>query len=613
MSGLAGLGTLAATGTTALNEGEDSAVVHQQDDEIEDDTTVHPVFGFAAESVDVDPPVDPDHEVSLLERNRETGLDAFPERYFEPTGLSIEPGETVQFRLESSTHTVTAYHPEVGYEQRVPDDSGPISSPLLWQGSYFLYTFEEPGVYDLGCLVHGWAGTVCRVVVGEASGPGATEVPEPAYRNSHPDPADPGPPDWLAAAVFRDSALDPEAILDQGTVGWDDLDPESTAFPTRLLTPPHAGRSLLAALSGDPAGVETAASGSVHLTPVENGLLWHLVLEETECVTQVHVHEGRRGEDGPVVAPMVTYTEEADGTGEGDPVSTTPDEPIVEGGVIDDIELVDAILDDPGAYYVSVHTTHNPDGAIRGQLRGGHPDDIVEREPEPAEFTVSNLNPEDVTVEQGDLVSVSATVSNEGDIPATQTVEFRIDGVTEAEQELELGCRESTTVTFEDIETADLEPGEYEHSIAADDEVFGTLSVVEDDDVTDPVADDPPDDEPPDDDPDDEPDDEPPDDDPDDEPDDEPPDDGPAEFVVSGLDPETLVVDPFEEFTVSATIENVGGEAGTQTVELRVGDDVVASQERELDAGQSETVTFEDVDAGYRIRRERVRDIHRRQ
>jgi len=47
--------------------------------------------------------------------------------------------------------------------------------------------------------------------------------------------------------------------------------------------------------------------------PGEAGtLMVDLVLEDIECVTQAHIHEGERGEDGPVVAPLLEYTGDVD-------------------------------------------------------------------------------------------------------------------------------------------------------------------------------------------------------------------------------------------------------------------------------------------------------------
>jgi len=83
-----------------------------------------------------------------------------------------------------------------------------------------------------------------------------------------------------------------------------------------------------------------------------------------------------------------------------------------------------------------------------------------------------------VTVTRGDLIDVSASIQNVGDISDTQTVEFRIDDETVAERRLELDGRESRRITFEEIDTRTLEPDEYEHGVfTEDDSETGTLTV----------------------------------------------------------------------------------------------------------------------------------------
>lgn len=381
-----GLGVLSSGGVTA-QEDDPADEDDPEDDEPEEVTDdVHPIFGYSAESLDVEPPVEPDHEVSLLESDREQADVPFPEWHFDPVGLYVDPGETVQFTLESHFHTITAYHPQMGYTQRVPDGVGSISSPVLWEDAYFLYTFDEPGVYDLLCLPHEWAGMVIRVVVGEATGPGSEEVPEPTWGDAWPDPDDPIAPDWLAATVLRDPAMDPDNVIDQGSVSWADLDPESKAFPIDL-TPPDTGEPLVSSLSSAAHGVYSNGHGCAHFASVEGGLSYDLLLEDIEFVTQAHIHEGRRGETGPVVAPLAIFNDELDGTGDGEPRSAGPDTPIFESGFIDDTDLVEAILEDPSAFYVNVHTTRQPQGEIRGQIRRHEfleeepPDDDDDEEP----------------------------------------------------------------------------------------------------------------------------------------------------------------------------------------------------------------------------------------
>jgi plastocyanin len=143
------------------------------------DDQIHPAFGFSALSDDVEPPVEPDHEVHLRTEAREDWPN--PEYFFDPTGLYVEPGDTVRFTVASPFHNVVAYHPGFGQTRRVPENVPPVSSPLFAADAYWLYAFDEPGVYDLYCGPHSFLGMVVRVVAGEASGPGAEPVPEPTF------------------------------------------------------------------------------------------------------------------------------------------------------------------------------------------------------------------------------------------------------------------------------------------------------------------------------------------------------------------------------------------------------------------------------------------------
>lgn len=233
---------------------------------------IDPMWGFPALSDETEPPTDPDHEVELQIRPSDAPT---PEFLFDPTGLSIEPGDTVRFSYESPHHTVTAYHPAFGYLQRVPDEVPPFSAPALPQGGYWLYTFEQPGVYDLHCAPHEIFGHAMRLVVGSASGPGAEPLPDLCpqegtageTRTAMPGTAtaettttageggpegDEGgqeggeteggteeggereggeaelaPPRVGAYTVLSDPALDPDAIAEEGQVSWDELSPES--------------------------------------------------------------------------------------------------------------------------------------------------------------------------------------------------------------------------------------------------------------------------------------------------------------------------------------------------------------------------------------------------
>jgi|AntDeeMetagen134_2_1112570.scaffolds.fasta_scaffold01650_11 plastocyanin len=202
------------------------------------DHEVHPVYGFSSQAAKVAPPVEPDHEVQALIRPRE-GV-PIPEFFFEPTGLFIEPGDTVKFTMATPHHNVVAYHPQFGFQRRVPQVTPPFSSPMLPGGGYWLYTFEKPGVYEMNCAPHEYWGMVMRIVVGEVSGPAADPLPDLcAQPPGGGDGGDEGgeggesegpelrPPEFTAHTVLTDPALAPDRIVERGGVSWDDLAAES--------------------------------------------------------------------------------------------------------------------------------------------------------------------------------------------------------------------------------------------------------------------------------------------------------------------------------------------------------------------------------------------------
>ncbi len=159
------------------------------------------------------------HEVRLIIEPVEGS--PIPQFYFEPTGLSIEPGDTIRFIAETPHHTVTAYHPQHGKPQRVPEGVEPFSSTVLPVGTSWEYTFDVAGVYDVWCAPHEQFGMVMRIVVGEASGP-ATQAPD-----------DFGPEGAFGAAgtVLSDPALAPENILEAGQVMWSEISDAAKVVP----------------------------------------------------------------------------------------------------------------------------------------------------------------------------------------------------------------------------------------------------------------------------------------------------------------------------------------------------------------------------------------------
>jgi hypothetical protein len=75
-------------------------------------------------------------------------------------------------------------------------------------------------------------------------------------------------------------------------------------------------------------------------------------------VTAAHIHVGAVNVNGPIVVPFFSFSPPTNATS-------------FRGCVHGDRDVITAILRDPSGYYVNVHTTEFPAGAIRGQLTLG--------------------------------------------------------------------------------------------------------------------------------------------------------------------------------------------------------------------------------------------------
>lgn len=141
-----------------------------------DSGAIDPVFGYpTTDAANVPDSLEPAHEVEMAV-SPPSGPGQPPLLYFDPAGLRVERGDVVQFTAVTPDHTVTAYHPGIGFEEgRVPEDAEPFSSPVLGPGAAWLYRFEHEGVYDMYCGPHHILGMVMRLVVGDL---GEGELPE---------------------------------------------------------------------------------------------------------------------------------------------------------------------------------------------------------------------------------------------------------------------------------------------------------------------------------------------------------------------------------------------------------------------------------------------------
>ena len=115
------------------------------------------------------------------------------------------------------------------------------------------------------------------------------------------------------------------------------------------------GDQFRAQLTGaaEPAGGDADGAGlaRVEINDSTNTICTDLEIRQIGTVTAAHIHRGAPGVNGP---PVVTL--DAPDDNDSDDCDAVAD------------ALVDEIRNNPGGFYVNVHTTDFPNGAIRGQL-----------------------------------------------------------------------------------------------------------------------------------------------------------------------------------------------------------------------------------------------------
>lgn len=101
--------------------------------------------------------------------------------------------------------------------------------------------------------------------------------------------------------------------------------------------------------AGDPDGTGTA---SISTNDAVNQICTKLEVRNIGTVTAAHIHRGASGVNGP---PVVTLD--------------APDDNDSNDCDAVDNDLLDEIRRNPSGFYVNIHTSDYPNGAIRGQIR----------------------------------------------------------------------------------------------------------------------------------------------------------------------------------------------------------------------------------------------------
>ena len=123
----------------------------------------------------------------------------------------------------------------------------------------------------------------------------------------------------------------------------------------RLFTTTLSGAEEVDPITGALGAGDSDGSGLATLTvnPGQGEVCYALSVEDIMLpAIGAHIHFGDAGKNGPIVVPL-----------------NPPDASGVSSGCAEVSRgLAKAIIQDPDAYYVNVHTTDFPSGAIRGQL-----------------------------------------------------------------------------------------------------------------------------------------------------------------------------------------------------------------------------------------------------
>lgn len=115
--------------------------------------------------------------------------------------------------------------------------------------------------------------------------------------------------------------------------------------------------------------VESSATGKAEFTPpVNETIKYRINITGISGATGAHIYAGQEGENGDVIADLMTETTKNRDTSYGMTIRGNLSDSSLKGPMQGKTlgDLVTAM--DAGETYVNIHTTQNPDGEIRGQI-----------------------------------------------------------------------------------------------------------------------------------------------------------------------------------------------------------------------------------------------------
>ena len=110
--------------------------------------------------------------------------------------------------------------------------------------------------------------------------------------------------------------------------------------------------------------VQTEAAGVAEFTPMGMDSIGYTInATNIEGATAGHIHQGAKGENGPVVVTLFKYDTPMNEVSENGTITADKLEGPMAGMEVSDLAAAGA----NGTLYVNIHTEKNPNGEIRGQ------------------------------------------------------------------------------------------------------------------------------------------------------------------------------------------------------------------------------------------------------
>jgi hypothetical protein len=165
--------------------------------------------------------------------------------------------------------------------------------------------------------------------------------------------------DLTSAKTYKRVVATTAKALKQYTAKPEDIVPAAGACPKGLLSADAGGVAITATLLGveelpNPGDPDGTGLATLHLRAGQGQICESIAVKNLGTPTASHIHQGTADDSGPVVVALKT------------PSTSAP----VTGCVAAPRSVVAGILANRGGYYINVHTSDFPDGAIRAGLNG---------------------------------------------------------------------------------------------------------------------------------------------------------------------------------------------------------------------------------------------------